>query len=120
MLDGLNLRAYRHEPNVGKRKSWAAGDAVSRGIELASISEFEDEIYSEIQKDENWGFEKVFLNGENLSFGKDLNDWVIENVLFKVLYPAEFHGQSAIEASVKLSDLYKEKEQEIEKLLLKP
>ena len=80
LLDGLNLRAYRHEPNVGKRKSWAAGDAVSRGIELASISEFEDEIYSEIQKDKNWGFEKVFLNGENLSFGKDLNDWVIENL----------------------------------------
>ena len=118
LLDGLNLRAYRHEPNVGKRKSWAAGDAVSRGIELASISEFEDEIYSEIQKDENWGFEKVFLNGENLSFGKDLNDWVIENVLFKVLYPAEFHGQSAIEASVKLSDLYKEREQEIEGIII--
>ena len=118
LLDGLNLRAYRHEPNVGKRKSWAAGDAVSRGIELASISEFEDEIYSEIQKDENWGFEKVLLNGENLSFGKDLNDWVIENVLFKVLYPAEFHGQSAIEASVKLSDLYKEREQEIEGIII--
>ena len=118
LLDGLNLRAYRHEPNVGKRKSWAAGDAVSRGIELASISEFEDEIYSEIQKDENWGFEKVFLNGENLSFGKDLNDWVIENVLFKVLYPAEFHGQSAIEASVRLSDLYKEREQEIEGIII--
>jgi len=118
LLDGLNLRAYRHEPNVGKRKSWAAGDAVSRGIELASISEFEDELYSGSQKDKNWGFEKVFLNGENLSFGKDLNDWVIENVLFKVLYPAEFHGQSAIEASVKLSDLYKEKEQEIEKIIV--
>ena len=114
LLDGVNLRAYRHEPNVGKRKSWAAGDAVSRGIEIALVSKFEDELYSTIQQDENWGFEKIFLNNQKLSFGKDLSDWVVENVLFKVLYPAEFHGQSAIEASIKLSDLYKEKEDEIE------
>ncbi len=118
LLDGVNLRAYRHEPNVGKRKSWAAGDAVSRGIEIALVSEFEDELYSTIQQDEDWGFEKVFLNNQNLSFGKDLSDWVVENILFKVLYPAEFHGQSAIEASVKLSDLYKEKQDEIERIIV--
>ena len=118
LLDGVNLRAYRHEPNVGKRKSWAAGDAVSRGIEIALVSKFEDELYSTIQQDENWGFEKIFLNNQKLSFGKDLSDWVVENVLFKVLYPAEFHGQSAIEASIKLSDLYKEKEDEIERIIV--
>ena len=118
LLDGVNLRAYRHEPNVGKRKSWAAGAAVSRGIEIALVSEFEDELYSTIQQDEDWGFEKVFLNNQNLSFGKDLSDWVVENILFKVLYPAEFHGQSAIEASVKLSDLYKEKQDEIERIIV--
>ena len=118
LLDGVNLRAYRHEPNVGKRKSWAAGDAVSRGIEIALVSKFEDELYSTIQQDENWGFEKIFLNNQKLSFGKDLSDWVVENVLFKVLYPAEFHGQSAIEASIKLSDLYKEKEDEIERVIV--
>ena len=118
LLDGVNLRAYRHEPNVGKRKSWAAGDAVSRGIEIALVSKFEDELYSTIQQDENWGFEKIFLNNQKLSFGKDLSDWGVENVLFKVLYPAEFHGQSAIEASIKLSDLYKEKEDEIERIIV--
>ncbi len=118
LLDGVNLRAYRHEPNVGKRKSWAAGDAVSRGIDIALVSKFEDELYSTIQQDENWGFEKIFLNNQKLSFGKDLSDWVVENVLFKVLYPAEFHGQSAIEASIKLSDLYKEKEDEIERIIV--
>ena len=58
------------------------------------------------------------MNNQKLSFGKDLSDWVVENVLFKVLYPAEFHGQSAIEASVKLSDLYKEKEDEIERIIV--
>ena len=118
LLDGPSLRSYRHFPNVGKRKSWAAGDAVSRGIEIALVSEFEDELYSTIQQDENWGFEKIFLNNQKLSFGKDLSDWVVENVLFKVLYPAEFHGQSAIEASIKLSDLYKEKEDEIERIIV--
>ncbi len=118
LLDGVNLRAYRHEPNVGKRKSWAAGDSVSRGIEIAIVSEFDDEIYSEVQQDKKWGFENIFLNNQKLGFGKDLSDWVVENVLFKVLYPAEFHGQSAIEASVKLSDLYKEKENEIERIIV--
>ena len=118
LLDGVNLRAYRHEPNVGKRKSWAAGDAVSRGMEIALVSEFEDEIYSSVQQDGEWGFEKIFLNNQKLNFGKDLSDWVVENILFKVLYPAEFHGQSAIEASVKLSDLYKEKEDGIEKIIV--
>ena len=118
LLDGVNLRAYRHEPNVGKRKSWAAGDAVSRGIEMALVSEFEDELYSTIQKDKDWGFEKIFLNNQKLIFGKDLSDWVVENVLFKVLYPAEFHGQSAIEASVKLSDLYKQKQDEVERIIV--
>ena len=113
LLDGPSLRSYRHYPNVGKRKSWAAADASKRGIELAKISQLNDEVYSFIQDDKNWGFEKNYLNGSEIKFGKELNDWVIQNVLFKVLFPAEFHGQSAVEGAIKLS---KEFNQNIDKV----
>ncbi len=113
LLDGPSLRSYRHFPNVGKRKSWAAADASKRGIELAKISQLNDEVYSSIQDDKNWGFEKNYLNDSEIKFGKELNDWVIKNVLFKVLFPAEFHGQSAVEGAIKLS---KEFNQNIDKV----
>ena len=113
LLDGPSLRSYRHFPNVGKRKSWAAADASKRGIELAKISQLNDEVYSSIQNDKNWGFEKNFLDDSEIKFGKELNDWVIQNVLFKVLFPAEFHGQSAVEGAIKLS---KEFNQNIDKV----
>ena len=113
LLDGPSLRSYRHFPNVGKRKSWAAADASKRGIELAKISQLNDEVYSSIQNDKNWGFEKNYLNDSEIKFGKELNDWVIQNVLFKVLFPAEFHGQSAVEGAIELS---KEFNQNIDKV----
>ena len=113
LLDGPSLRSYRHFPNVGKRKSWAAADASKRGIELAKISQLNDEVYNSIQDDKNWGFEKNYLNDSEIKFGKELNDWVIQNVLFKVLFPAEFHGQSAVEGAIKLS---KEFNQNIDKV----
>ena len=113
LLDGPSLRSYRHFPNVGKRKSWAAADASKRGIELAKISQLNDEVYSSIQDDKNWGFEKNYLNDSQIKFGKELDDWVIQNVLFKVLFPAEFHGQSAVEGAIKLS---KEFNQNIDKV----
>ena len=113
LLDGPSLRSYRHFPNVGKRKSWAAADASKRGIELAKISQLNDEVYCSIQDDKNWGFEKNYLNDSEIKFGKELNDWVIQNVLFKVLFPAEFHGQSAVEGAIKLS---KEFNQNIDKV----
>ena len=118
LQDGVNLRSYRQAPNVGKRKSWAAGDAASRGIEIAEISEFPDNIYENIQDDQIWGFNKVFLDDDILSFGKELDDWVIQNILFKVLYPAEFHGQSAVEASFQLSDLFHDKEKDIKEIII--
>ena len=118
LQDGLNLRSYRQAPNVGKRKSWAAGDAVSRGIELAGISQFPDNVYENIQDDKIWGFNKVFLDDDILSFGKDPSDWVIQNILYKVLYPAEFHGQSAVEASFKMSDLFNDKEKDIDEIII--
>ena len=113
LLDGPSLRSYRHFPNVGKRKSWAAADASKRGIELAKISQLNDEVYNSIQDDKNWGFEKHYLNDSEIKFGKELNDWVIQNVLFKVLFPAEFHGQSAVEGAIRLS---KEFNQNIDKV----
>ncbi len=116
LLDGPNLRAYRHFPNVGKRKSWAAADASKRGIELAIISSHKDEIYESIQNEDKWGFESNFMNNTQIEFGKELNNWVIQNVLFKVLFPAEFHGQSAVEAAIGLSEEFNKNINKFEKV----
>jgi len=116
LLDGPSLRSYRHYPNVGKRKSWAAADASKRGIELAQISELDDVVYSTIQNDSQWGFEKNYLDDLKLEFGKPLNDWVIQNVLFKVLFPAEFHGQSAVECAIKLSKEFNSNKEKIKQI----
>ena len=116
LLDGPNLRAYRHFPNVGKRKSWAAADASRRGIELAIISNYKDEIYDSVQNEDRWGFEYNFLNNSKIEFGKDLNYWVIQNILFKVLFPAEFHGQSAVEAAIELSKEFNQNINKFEKV----
>ena len=116
LLDGPSLRAYRHFPNVGKRKSWAAADASKRGIELAVISSYKDEIYESVQNEDKWGFESSFLDNSKLEFGKELNNWVIQNILFKVLFPAEFHGQSAVEAAIKLSKEFNKNINKVEKI----
>ena len=116
LLDGPSLRTYRHFPNVGKRKSWAAADASKRGIELALISSYKDEIYESVQNEDKWGFESSFLDNSKLEFGKELNNWVIQNILFKVLFPAEFHGQSAVEAAIKLSKEFNKNINKVEKI----
>ena len=116
LLDGPSLRAYRHFPNVGKRKSWAAADASKRGMELAVISSYKDEIYESVQNEDKWGFESSFLDNSKLEFGKELNNWVIQNILFKVLFPAEFHGQSAVEAAIKLSKEFNKNINKVEKI----
>ena len=116
LLDGPSLRAYRHFPNVGKRKSWAAADASKRGIELAIISSYKDEIYESVQDENKWGFESSFLDNSKIEFGKDLNNWVIQNILFKVLFPAEFHGQSAVEAAIELSEEFNKNINKFEKV----
>ncbi len=118
LMDGPSSRAYRHFPNVGKRKSWAAADASKRGIELSYISRTADEIYETIQNQDDWGFENIFMKDSNLIFGKDLDDWVIQNVLFKVLYPAEFHGQSAVEAATQLSSEFNQNRDKLDKINL--
>ena len=116
--DGLQLRTYRHEPHVGKRKSWAAGDATARGLWLAQISSHDDNIYNGVQDEPLWGFEKVFLQENKLVLGKTLDTWVINNVLYKVSFPAEFHGQSAVEAAISLHPIFQEKYDEIEKIVI--
>jgi len=116
LLDGPSLRAYRHFPNVGKRKSWAAADASKRGIELAIISSYKDEIYESVQDENKWGFESSFLDNSKIEFGKDLNNWVVQNILFKVLFPAEFHGQSAVEAAIELSEEFNKNINKFEKV----
>jgi len=118
LLDGPTLRAYRHAPNVGKRKSWAAGDAVSRAIEISKISCLDDEKYDGILKDSTWGFENIYLENTEITFGKPLDNWVINNVLFKVLYPAEFHGQSAVEAAVQLAEEYQSKKNIVKDIII--
>ena len=116
LLDGPSLRAYRHFPNVGKRKSWAAADAAKRGIELADISTYKDEIYESVQNEDKWGFEYSFLDNTKLEIGKELNNWVIQNTLFKVLFPAEFHGQSAVEAAIELSEEFNKNINKVKKI----
>lgn len=116
LLDGPSLRSYRHFPNVGKRKSWAAADASKRGIELAKISLLNDELYKTIQTEKTWGFEEIYLNNLEFKFGKELSDWVIQNVLFKVLFPAEFHGQSAVEGAIVLSEEFRENIDKVQKI----
>lgn len=101
-LDGGALRTYRHAPNTGSRKSWAAGDATQRGVQLALWTMSGEPGYATALSAPKWGFEDVVLGGRPIVLGRPLNGYVMENVLFKVSYPAEFHAQTAAEAAMKL------------------
>ncbi len=99
-LDGGSLRAYRHAPNTGPRKSWAAGDATSRGVRLALMATTGEMAYPTALSAPDWGFQNVLFKGQPLRLSRPLESYVMENVLFKVVYPAEFHAQTAAEAAV--------------------
>lgn len=101
-VDGQALRTYRHAPNTGSRKSWAAGDATSRGVRLALMAASGEMGYPSVLSAPTWGFEAVSMRGQALTLGRPLGSYVMENVLFKISYPAEFHGQTAVEAAVAL------------------
>jgi 2-methylcitrate dehydratase len=101
-VDGHPLRTYRHAPNVGPRKSWAAGDATSRGVRLALLARAGEDGYPTALTAERWGFEQVRFGGRRVKLGRALDSYVMDNVLFKVAYPAEFHAQTAAEAAVTL------------------
>ena len=101
-VDGQSLRTYRHAPNAGSRKSWAAGDATSRAVRLALITLSGEMGYPGVLSAPTWGFEDVSFKGEKLSLSQPFGTYVMENVLFKISFPAEFHAQTAVEAAVTL------------------
>ena len=112
-VDGQSLRTYRHAPNAGSRKSWAAGDATSRAVRLALITLSGEMGYPSVLSVPTWGFEDVSFKGEKLSLSQSFGSYVMENVLFKISFPAEFHAQTAVEAAVKLHPEVIEKLDEI-------
>lgn len=101
-IDNSSLRTYRHAPNTGSRKSWAAGDATSRGVHLALMSLKGEMGYATALSAPGWGFQDVLFNKQELKLARPLDSYVMENVLFKVSYPAEFHAQTAAECAVQL------------------
>ena len=101
-VDGQSLRTYRHAPNTGSRKSWAAGDATSRAVRLALMAKAGEMGYPSVLTAKTWGFYDVLFRGNEFKFQRPYGSYVMENVLFKISYPAEFHAQTAVEAAMKL------------------
>src|SRR5581483_2831408 len=101
-VDGQSLRTYRHAPNTGSRKSWAAGDATSRAVRLALMAKAGEMGYPSALTAKAWGFYDVSFRGQPFKFQRPYGSYVMENVLFKISYPAEFHAQTAVEAAMKL------------------
>lgn len=103
-VDGQSLRTYRHAPNAGSRKSWAAGDATARAVRLALIAATGEMGYPSALTAPKWGFYDVLFQGKSFQFQRPYQHYVMENILFKLSYPAEFHAQTAVECAVKLHD----------------
>ncbi|HEX3846632.1 MAG TPA: bifunctional 2-methylcitrate dehydratase/aconitate hydratase [Steroidobacteraceae bacterium] len=101
-VDGGALRTYRHAPNTGSRKSWAAGDATSRAVRHALFALKDEMGYPSALTAKTWGFQDVLFKGKALSLPQPFGSYVMENVLFKISYPAEFHAQTAVEAAMVL------------------
>jgi 2-methylcitrate dehydratase len=101
-VDGQSLRTYRHAPNTGSRKSWAAGDATSRAVRLALMARAGEMGYPSVLTAKTWGFYDVSFRGNEFKFQRPYGSYVMENVLFKISFPAEFHAQTAVEAAMKL------------------
>ncbi|HEX4985200.1 MAG TPA: bifunctional 2-methylcitrate dehydratase/aconitate hydratase [Burkholderiales bacterium] len=99
-VDGQSLRTYRHAPNTGSRKSWAAGDATSRAVRLALIARTGEMGYPSVLSAKTWGFYDVLFKGKEFRFQRPYGSYVMENVLFKISFPAEFHSQTAVEAAM--------------------
>ncbi len=101
-VDGQSLRTYRHTPNTGSRKSWAAGDATSRAVRLALISRTGERGYPSVLSAKTWGFYDVLFKGRPFRFQRPFGSYVMENVLFKISFPAEFHSQTAVECAMQI------------------
>jgi 2-methylcitrate dehydratase len=117
-IDNSSLRTYRHAPNTGSRKSWAAGDATSRAVRLAMMAVKGEMGYETALTAPGWGFQDVLFNKQPLTLSQPFASYVMENVLFKVSYPAEFHAQTAAEAAVQLHDEVKDRLDEIDQITI--
>ncbi|MGX4670392.1 bifunctional 2-methylcitrate dehydratase/aconitate hydratase [Cerasibacillus sp. JNUCC 74] len=117
-IDNSSLRTYRHAPNTGSRKSWAAGDATSRAVRLAMMAVKGEMGYPTALSAPGWGFQDVLFNKQELVLKQQLDSYVMENVLFKVSYPAEFHAQTAAEAAIELHPEVKERIEEIDHITI--
>ena len=115
-IDGQSLRTYRHFPNTGARKSWAAGDASAKALKQVFISEVSDESYPTALSAKNWGFNDVLMGENPLKLERDLDSYVMDNILYKVSFPAEFHAQTAAEAAISLSSDVKGKIHDIKEI----
>jgi 2-methylcitrate dehydratase len=116
--DGGTLREYRHAPNTGPRKSWAAGDATSRGVRLALMAGNGEMAYPTALSAKAWGFYDVMFKGKPFKLGRTLASYVMENVLFKISFPAEFHGQTAVECAIQLHPAVKDRLDDIERVVI--
>jgi 2-methylcitrate dehydratase len=117
-VDGGALRTYRHAPNAGSRKSWAAGDATSRGVRLALMARKGEMGYRSALTAPTWGFQDSLLRSGQVTLNRPLGSYVMENVLFKIAFPAEFHAQTAVEAAFALHGQVAGRLDEIERVTL--
>jgi 2-methylcitrate dehydratase len=118
-IDAGPLRTYRHAPNTGWRKSWAAGDATARGVRLALMGMAGEPGYSTALSAPRWGFQDALFDGRPLRLGRPLGAYVAENILFKIRFPAEFHAQTAVEAALALHPSVKDRLEQIRRILLR-
>lgn len=118
-VDGQSLRTYRHSPNTGSRKSWAAGDATARGVRLALISEAGEMGYPSVLSTKTWGLYDIYFNGNAFNMQRDYGVYTMENVLFKISYPAEFHAQTAVECALALHNDVKDKLDQVVKISIR-
>ena len=117
-IDGSALRTYRHAPNTGSRKSWAAGDATSRAVRLALIAMTGEMGYPSALTAKTWGFQDVSFKGNSLKLARPPGSYVMEQILFKLSFPAEFHAQTAVECAVQLHPLVQSRLDQIERIEL--
>src|SRR3954453_16467990 len=118
-VDGQSLRTYRHAPNTGSRKSWAAGDATSRAVRLALISRTGEMGYPSVLSAKTWGFYDVLFKGNEFKFQRPFGSYVMEHVLFKISFPAEFHSQTAAEAAMSLHPVVKNRIEDIRQITIR-
>jgi len=118
-VDGQSLRTYRHAPNTGSRKSWAAGDATSRAVRLALIAKTGEMGYPSVLTAKTWGFYDVSFKGQPFKFQRPYGSYVMENVLFKISFPAEFHAQTAVECAMALHAKVKDRIEDIAKITIR-